>query len=278
MRRLARQLSAALVVVAISLACRTVLAEEFRVFTVVYDLSAKQKPGEKPPVVARAATLFHAGKVYDYVDAANEVIVLEPTERRFRVLNPARGLVATVAFDEIKTRLNIAREETRRHAATLTGSDPRSANAAASLAFQLDPRFEETFNPADGTLTLDGGPLAYMVRTADPKRPGVPSEYLDYADWVCQLNYLLHPGPVLPEPRMALNRSLRAKDRLPETVELKCVSGHAMHLRAEHAIYFDLNPQEEGWIYQWESQLKSESTRQVPMQEYQKIVLATRAR
>lgn len=268
---------AAMLFAIVALAMGSAEAEELRIFTAVYDLGAQKKPGEKPPVVARAITLFHAGKVYDYVDLANEVVILEPTERRFRILNPSRGLVTTAAFDEIKTHLNVAREETRRHIATLDGSDPDAAKMAALLSFQLDPRFEENYDEKSGVLELKSGPLSYTAWTVDPGRAGVSAEYIEYADWACQLNYLLHPSPVLPEPRLILNRTLKAKDRLPASVELTC-QALPTHLRAEHQVHFGLNDHDNDLIYQWESQLKAESTRIVPLREYQKTVLTARAR
>lgn len=268
---------AAMLFAIVALAMGSAEAEELRIFTAVYDLGTQKKPGEKPPVVARAITLFHAGKVYDYVDLANEVVILEPTERRFRILNPSRGLVTTAAFDEIKTHLNVAREETRRHIATLDGSDPDAAKMAALLSFQLDPRFEENYDEKSGVLELKSGPLSYTARTVDPGRAGVSAEYIEYADWACQLNYLLHPSPVLPEPRLILNRTLKAKDRLPASVELTC-QALPTHLRAEHQVHFGLNDHDNDLIYQWESQLKAESTRIVPLREYQKTVLTARAR
>jgi len=277
MSRIASLRSAALVTAFVGLVNPAAEAEELRIFTAVYDLGAQKKPGEKPPVIARAVTLFHAGKVYDYVDLANEVIILEPSARRFRILNPSRGLVTTAAFDEIKTHLNVAREETRRHVATLNGSDPESAKMAALLTFQLDPRFEETYDQKSGDLELKAGPLSYSARTVDPGRPGVSEEYIQYADWACQLNYLLHPSPVLPEPRLILNRALKAKDRLPGSVELTCPA-LPTHLRAEHQVHFGLNDHDNDLIFQWESQLKAESTRVVPLREYQKTVLTARAR
>lgn len=268
---------AAMLFAIVALAMGSAEAEELRIFTAVYDLTAQTKPGEKPPVIARAVTLFHAGKVYDYVDLANEVVILEPTARRFRILNPSRGLVTTAAFGEIKAHLNVAREETRRHAETLKGSDPESAKMAALLTFQLDPRFEESYDEQSGILELKSGPLNYAARTVDAGRPGVATEYVEYADWACQLNYLLHPSPVLPEPRLILNRALKAKDRLPESVELTCPAIKS-HLRAEHAVSFDLNDHDLNLIFQWESQLKSETTRVVLLREYQKTVLAARTR
>lgn len=277
MNRIIPLRSAAVVLAFAFLASRAAEAEELRIFTAVYDLGAQKEPGEKPPVVARAITLFHAGKVYDYVDLANEVIILEPTARRFRILNPSRGLVATAAFDEIKSHLKVAREETRRHAATLSGTAPEAARMAALLTFQLDPRFEETFDEKSGTLELKSGPLTYTARTVDPGRPGVVEEYINYADWACQLNYLLHPSPVLPEPRLILNQALRARGRLPKSVELTC-KALPSHLRAEHSVNFDLNDHDQDLIFQWESQLKAEATRVVPLREYQKEILTARAR
>jgi hypothetical protein len=265
------------IAISVCLASQASFAEELRIFTAVYDLSAQKKPGEKPPVVARAITLFHAGKVYDYVDLANEVVILEPSARRFRILNPSRGLVATAAFDEIKTHLKVAREETRRQAASLNGTDPESARIAALLTFQLDPRFEETFDEKSGVLELKSGPLTYTAKTADPGRPGVAEEYLDYADWACQLNYLLHPSPVLPEPRLVLNQALRERGRIPQNVELNCPALPS-RLRAEHSVNFDLNAQDQNLIFQWESQLKAETTRVVPLREYQKTILTAKAR
>ncbi|HEX6984179.1 MAG TPA: hypothetical protein VF170_02330 [Planctomycetaceae bacterium] len=277
MSRPVRRLVMLLLAVLATLTLRTAAAHDFRVFTVVQDLSATDESG-RPPVVARAATLFHAGKVYDYVDAADEVTVFEPTQRRFRILSPSRGLVASVEFDEINQLLKIAREETEKQAAALTGADPESVKAAALLRFQLAPRFEEAFDDGGGTLTLDGGPLRYEVRTTDAGRAGVAAAYLEYADWAARLNYLLHPGPVLPEPRLALNEALAAKGRLPILVTLRADASPPLHLRAEHRTTLELNARDRGMIHQWETQLKSGATRQVTLRDYQRAVLTAEAR
>jgi hypothetical protein len=276
MSRVVRRVVTVLLAVLATLTLRTVAAQEFRVFSVVHVLSAAVV-GQRPPVVARATTLFHAGKVYDYVDAADEVIVYEPTARRFRVLNTSRGLVASVELDEIRQLLKIAREEAERQAAALA-RDPGAAKTGTLLHFQLDPKFEEAYDEAAGLLSLAGGPVRYTVRATDPKRPGVANAYLDSADWICRLNYLLHPGVMLPESRLALNRALREKQRLPELVELRADAASPIHLRAEHSLHFELNSQERNWIHQWESQLKSKTLREVPLREYQRVVLAARSR
>lgn len=266
----------ALVLIA-SVTMRTAMSQEMRLFTVVYDLS-KEAEGQRPPVVARAVTFFHAGKVYDYVDAADEVLVFEPTQRQFRVLSPSRGIVASVAFDEINQLVKIARDETDKQAEKLAVAPSGDAQNGALLRFQLAPRFEETFDPQSGRLLLDGDVLSYEVQTAEPGRPGIANAYLDYADWACRLNYLLHPGPLLPKPRLSLNDALRSRNRLPTTVTLKAMAAGALHLRAEHSTSLDLNSRDRDMIYQWESQLKSEATREVTLREYQRTVVTARAR
>lgn len=263
----------ALLASAAASAGRAASAQEFHVFTVVHDLAGQAEP-------VRAATLFHAGKAYDHLDSGGEVIAYEPTERRFRILNSSRRLVTTAAFDEIQSALKIAREETERHAETLEqSSDPASLRTAAMLRFQLDPRFEERFDEKTGVLVLEGGSLRYEVLTIDPQRAaGIADAYLDCADWVCKLNYVLHPGPVLPEPRLALNQALRARRRLPESVEQRVKITPAIHRKAEHTLNFDLNAQDRTLIHQWESQLSSESIREVPLQEYRRATLTAKAR
>lgn len=269
MKTFTRPLVAALAVCAAGLSCREAAAQGFRVFTTVHDMAGAGEP-------VRAVTLFHAGKVYDHVDVGGEVIVYEPTQDRFRILNPKRRIVTTAAFGEIQAKLKVAREETAKHAANLSESpDPDAARVAAMLKFQLDPRFEESFDEKTGVLVLDGGLIRYEVRTVDPQRPGIAEAYLDCADWVCRLNYVLHPGPVLPEPRIAVNQALRARGRLPESVELKVMIDPPIHRRAEHTAHFDLNAQDRASIHQWESLLKGDAVREIPLMEYQKVVTLT---
>lgn len=252
------------------------LAEDFRVFTAVYDVS-RADDGESGPIVARTVTLFHAGKVYDYIETAHsaEIIIFEPTLRRFRILNPSRGIVTTAAFDEIKHKLGVAREETAREARILSSSDTGQSGAAQMLTFQLSPTFETTFRKESRKLELRGQPITYQLQTVRPERSEIVDTYLNYADWVCRLNYVLSVGPILPAPRLAVNSVLREHQVLPEIVILKAKTQPPMHLRAEHTFHLELNAKERGWIHQWESQLDSGTIRTVTLQEYQKEVLTS---
>lgn len=257
----------------------SVIAADFRVFTAVQhaDPAADGTPGA---VVARTVTIFHAGKVYDYSESSqnSEVIIYEPTQKRFRLLNLSRGIVATAAFDEIKQKVKIAREETAREARVLAATEPNRGEMAELLTFQLSPDFEVEVDDKQQRLSLRGRPLSYEVETMRPEDPEIVAPYLEYADWICQLNYVLAIGPILPEPRMTLNRRLRDQGVLPKSVILKANTSPPINLQARHTFHLDLNANERDWIYQWETRLKSDSIRQVTLQEYQKEILAAQAR
>lgn len=265
-----------LVVAVIASGSQVVRAEDFRVFTAVYDVSRASQDGTGP-IVARTVTLFHAGKVYDYIETSHsaEIIIFEPSARRFRIFNPSRGIVTTAAFDEIKHKLGVAREETAREVRILSSSDAGQAKAAHMLTFQLSPTFETTFSEESQALKLRSEPITYQLQTVRPPRSEMVDSYLKYADWVCRLNYVLSVGPILPAPRLAVNSALREHQVLPKSVVLTAATKPPMHLRAEHTFHLELNAKERGWIHQWKSQLDSGTVREVTLQQYQKEVLTT---
>lgn len=258
---------------------QSVIAADFRVFTAVQHAEAGPD-GTPGAVITRTVTIFHAGKVYDYSESSqnSEVIIYEPTQKRFRLLNLSRGIVATAAFDEIKQKVKIAREETAREAKVLAATEPNRGEMAELLTFQLSPDFDVQFDDKQQRLSLQGRPLSYNVETMRPEQPEIVDPYLEYADWICQLNYVLAIGPILPEPRMTLNRRLRDQGVLPKSVILKANTSPPINLQARHTFHLELNANERNWIYQWETRLKSDSIRQVTLQEYQKEILAAQAR
>ena len=73
-----------------------------RISTHVYDLEKGTGPGQ---MVSSSLSLCHNGRIYDYVDAADEVVMFDPVERRFTILNNSRGLSTTLTFDEIRHKM-----------------------------------------------------------------------------------------------------------------------------------------------------------------------------
>jgi hypothetical protein len=170
-------------------ACASASAQGFRVFTRVSHETSGVDPHtgrpRRPEVIARTLSLFHAGKVYDYIEAVGEVIVFEPANRRFTVLSVPHSIAATVEFDELKNLMKVARHETESYLDRLreTG-DPASLQMVAPIEFQLDPRFDEHFDPAAKRLSLASRYVRYEVACAEPPTPEAAETYLRYADWI----------------------------------------------------------------------------------------------
>ncbi|MCH7988421.1 MAG: hypothetical protein IID46_04630 [Planctomycetes bacterium] len=265
----------------VSLVSTTLFGQEFRVYTAVYDVSASNngKAGKQDPVF-RSLTLFHAGKVYDYISAIGEVTIFEPAHSRFTILSTSRKLATTVDIDEINHKLKTAEEVVKNRITELRQKNESKFSALqAALQFQLDPDFEETYLKEAKQLTLRSPNLQYVVQCADPKSqkaiaPENVTAYLRYADWICRLNYVLHPGALLPPPRLALNESLRRRNLIPTQVELKAAAGAQINLRAEHKIQWELTKLDRSLIDRWETMLRSKKTRDVPFRRYQETVLA----
>ena len=74
--------AAAACVIAV-IAVSNVGAQDMTVYTTVSEI----RDGEASRTVGSSLTLFHGGKVYDYLEDAGELVVLEPQDNRFTLLN-----------------------------------------------------------------------------------------------------------------------------------------------------------------------------------------------
>lgn len=249
-------------------------AQDFRIYTRVYDAGTAKNV--RPNVIGSSLSLFHAGKVYDHVENENEseVIIFEPAHQRFTIFSTSRSLATTVHFDQIKRKLKLARNETEEYVQSLLAQQPpASPKTIEKLRFPIQPEFNTTWDKSGKSLACSSRHLNYEVRTAEVDEPKSVELYLNYADWMARLNYVMHPHALYPKPRMAVNRELRAQKKMPVQVELTSSIGMPIHLRAEHQIHWKLDATDRGLIHEWESLLKSEATREVTFQEYQRAML-----
>lgn len=253
--------------------CQLADAQQFRVYTKVSRIGI-DVPEDKPEVIARSLTLFHAGKVYDYVPAAGEVTVFEPAHERFIVFSSFQMLATTVTFEEIKRLLDSARDETRNYAQRMKErSDRESQSVVEPLLFQLAPKFVESYDDASHQLRLTSPRFAYAVECSDPEIPEALNAYLGYTDWAARLNHVLHPHSLYPEPRLRLNQALRAHQHIPSKVELQVAFDRPLHLQAEHRFDWTLNADDRQNINHWESLLKKSDMKEVSFREYQRAVI-----
>ncbi len=260
-------------------------AQDICVYTQVRDLSGNPNNPEAAPTISRSRTLFHAGRVYDYVDGVGELIVYDPAHQEFIIVDGIRMLVTTVQFDEIKHLLKLNRQRAGEYLDQLREKgDADSLKAIRPLEFQLHPVFNETLNlqAKPPILNLSSEYFQYSIRCVTNGSPELGERfapesiqrYLEYADWVARLNYVLHPH-FFPELRLAVNESLRRRNLLPIAVDLKSQFEGQHHLRAEHRFYWELEDQDRSYINQWERLLVDPDFRHVSFNEYHRRTLVS---
>ena len=260
-------------------AAETYVAQGFRISTQIYDISRMPAAGDGQ-VISSSLTLCHNGRVYDYVSMADELVIYDPVEHQFLVLNPSRGLSTVITFDEIRHHMETRVRRTEEYLQEMTESgDPKAATEAASIRFQLQPEFRETFDPMKGTLILTSSEMTYRVETRKWPDAVQVDRYLTYRDWAAKLNSVLHPENLFPEPRLAVNDALRRqKQRMPVTVELDRRPNASSRLRAEHQITVGLADDDRTRIARWEELQKSGRLEKVPLRRYQQANLISKSR
>jgi hypothetical protein len=265
-----------LVVASLSwLAASPLTAQEFSVYTVTRNLTGLP-PDQygQAPVVARSKTLFHAGKVYDYVDAPQEVTVYEPAHNRFTVLMEASQLSAVVSRDEIRRYLTLATDEAQNVLADLLRSSPDADDpSAAWLQFQLVPSFKVASSSNGQLLTLESPRFRYAVQSMPAPNADALTHYLDYADVISELNAVLHPHSMLPAPRSRLNQVLREQQVLPISVRRITQFSEDQVMQAEHTWTWTLSNHDRQLLGRWEAQLQKKDLRRVAFKRLQQEVL-----
>lgn len=242
--------------------------QELKVYTRTTSLSTPDA------TFGRSLTLFHAGKVYDYVEAAREITVYDPAHRRFFIIEESLGEYAEVTFDEVRRFLELAEEKAKELTADLIRQPNRGApDAADFLQVQLRPQLATRYDESAKRLRLQSPKFLYEVTCTPAPQPAVLDSYLKYADAIAELNAVLHPHSLLPAPRWQLNRDLRERNLLPLTVRRRLEFGPVSDLKAEHEWTWTLGPSERQMISHWESLLSSQVLRPVSFKQLQQNVL-----
>lgn len=247
-------------------------AQDLRVYTVTKDVG--DSAAAKAPVISRSLTLFHAGKVYDYMAELREVTIFEPAHKRFTVLNESAAAYAIVSQDQLRRFLSLAEDRARELAGDLVRSDsPDQQFAVELLQFQLRPEFQTRFDPTARRLQLETPLFAYDVSCVAPPQEVVVGRYLQYADALAELNSVLHPQSFLPGPRVALNRELRERKLLPVSVMRRVGLQARQTLVAEHEWKWTLTEYDRQLITHWESQIVKGQVREFSFEQMQRAVL-----
>jgi hypothetical protein len=251
----------------------TVSAQDFHVDTTVEAVTRRETQE-----MSRSVTLFHAGKTYDFIQDLAELVVFDPSHDRFTLLNTRQPRATQVHVDEINRMLQIGRQALLDHVKTLRASGkPDSPDMIDAILFQFNPQFDESISQTNRGPLLDlrSKYFHYQVLGASPPTPAHGEAYLNYADWIIRLNYVLNPGKTLPEQRIKLDAALRRAQLIP--VEVTFGDTNSVQVRARHRIYWDLNERDRELIRQWDGLLMRPDLKRVSFQDYQRSLLLSLA-
>ncbi len=263
-----------------------VLAQQFRIYTTVSlkpstgplataDGGSNVQPASaESAVVARSLTFFHAGRVYDYMDEVGELIVFEPVHERFLVLSGTRLQATTVEFAEVNQFLRVVDKEADELEQSLGNRpDPVALQELSLLRFQRNPQFSAAFTPAGRRLSLTSELVEYDCRVAADVPAETVTAYLNWADWMARLNYILHAQAFLPQARIALNQQLRERSLFPLSVELTLRGKNSVSLQAEHSVRWELDMTDRSRITAWDRLLRDPRVQPLSFHEYQRSML-----
>lgn len=238
-------------------------AQEFRVYTQIFDArhAAGGRSGAHPHPRGRSTSLFHAGQIYDRIDGGNQMTIYEPAHEQFVIVDAARRQSAVLSFEDINRWIYQA-EASARDFIAKAQADKSQAERIAFTRFQLAPQFKESYDEKDKLLTLGSKWLTYEVKCATHD-PDFVKAYLDYADWMARLNYVVYPQTLFPGPRLALDEALRRRGLLPVEVTLRSASQTGMQLRAEHRFDWKLDATDLRTIHDWDALLQDRTIKQV---------------
>jgi hypothetical protein len=250
------------------------VAQDFHVDTNVEAVTRRETQE-----LTRSVTLFHAGKTYDFIPDMGELVIFDPAHDRFTLLNTQQRRVTQVHVDEVTRMLQIGRQALADHVKALRASGKPEAQAMVdALLFQFHPQFQQTMveTSRGPLLDLKSNYFHYQVLGATPPTPAHGAAYLNYADWIIRLNYVLNPGKTLPEQRIKLDAALRQAQLIP--VEVTFGDPNAVQVRAKHRIYWDLSERDRELIRQWDSTLARGDLKQVSFQDYQRSLIMSVAK
>lgn len=250
-------------------------AQDYRIYTSV-SLRDSSTPADQPAdVIGRSLTIWHAGKVYDYMDGVGEVVIHDPLQTRFTILNGTHNLGCTVDFSELRHYLKTARAKVKEiMTEEAEKGDSNSERTIARMAFLLAPEFTIQFDEKNHRVVCDSPQMCYEVQCMEAPNADVAENFRNYADRAAQLNFVLHEQSLMPEARMQVNTAVAEKGWIPTRVQLSLKDSQDTKLIAEHKIQWELGSADRTRLLEWRRLQNDSETKFVSFQEYQRSFMA----
>lgn len=222
-----------------------------------------QQNGQK----VKTVTLFSDNMIYDFIDDHGEITLFDKQNDMFTLVEPTFRIQTKKRASEMKKLVEERRQRIRSH------QNP-------FLAFALSPKFEETYEPESGLARFQSPWIDYQITTQGLKDARLRNEYYDYCDWNCYLN--LHTNPASPTlfARMEVNKSLRAKERFPQKIQVSIYQKGNLGITGivtepdvfvtTHSLGIRWIPADETRVQRLAEQMKA--FRSLPFKEYQEEI------
>ncbi|HEX4132730.1 MAG TPA: hypothetical protein VHZ24_22035 [Pirellulales bacterium] len=202
----------------------TTLADDFLI-------ASRVQVGNDGKNIVESTTMFHGGRVYDFLASPDEVTIFDPPGNKFVVLDTEKQIKTEIGTAEIEAFAKKIQAEAL-------------ARPVPLLEFLAKPKFDESFDDGSGELSLVSPWMDYRVKTVPPKQPDAASKYADFNNWQTKLNTLMRPGSFPPFARLELNAALDRLHRLPTEVQVTRYSQHPSKrqatIRADHRLQWRL--------------------------------------
>ena len=176
--------------------------------------------------IAHSLTLFSSQVAWDFLDTTpaekktsdsesehskafnGEIVLHDPTRERVLLIDPLRQVKTSIDSIQLE-RLRVSLSKWAR-----TSDDKL-------LCWAGGPHFENGIQESLDAIELVGPRVQYRIETTDAPSQEIAGRYRQFADTAILLRALLHPGGIPPFPRMALNKQLASKAKLPTSVTLE---------------------------------------------------------
>ena len=176
--------------------------------------------------IAHSLTLFSSQVAWDFLDTTpaekktsdsesehskafnGEIVLHDPTRERVVLIDPLRQVKTSIDSIQLE-RLRVSLSKWAR-----TSDDKL-------LCWAGGPHFENGIQESLDAIELVGPRVQYRIETTDAPSQEIAGQYRQFADTAILLRALLHPGGIPPFPRMALNKQLASKAKLPTSVTLE---------------------------------------------------------
>ena len=176
--------------------------------------------------IAHSLTLFSSQVAWDFLDTTpaekktsdsesehskafnGEIVLHDPTRERVLLIDPLRQVKTSIDSIQLE-RLRVSLSKWAR-----TSDDKL-------LCWAGGPHFENGIQESLDAIELVGPRVQYRIETTDAPSQEIAGQYRQFADTAILLRALLHPGGIPPFPRMALNKQIASKAKLPTSVTLE---------------------------------------------------------